>query len=81
MKVHKSADDPLDKGGDVMRGCDAIAKFINDELSEEPVTRKQVQGWISKGFIPAGKLGSQIVASKHAIRARFAQLVGGERFL
>jgi hypothetical protein len=76
MKANKSADDPSDKGGDVMRGCDAIAQFINEELSEKPVTPKQVRGWISKGLIPAGKLGNQIVASKSAIRARFAQLVG-----
>ena len=42
MKATKSAAVPLEKGGDVMLGCDAIAKFINDELSDEPVTRKQV---------------------------------------
>jgi hypothetical protein len=76
MKANKSADDPSDKGGDVMRGCDAIAQFVNEELSEKPVTPKQVRGWISKGLIPAGRLGNQIVASKRRIRARFAQLVG-----
>lgn len=76
MKTNKSADDPPANSGDIMRGVEAIADFIN-KLSEEPVTRKQVYGWISKGLIPSGKLGKERIASKRRIREAFERITAG----
>jgi hypothetical protein len=57
----------LEIGDDLLRGVKRIAEFINEE--ERPTYHK-----LATGKIPAGKEGSQWIASKNVLREHYAKL-------
>jgi hypothetical protein len=54
---------------DLLRGIKPIAEFIGE-------TERRTYYLCEKGYVPAGKLGATWVASKRALRARYAQITG-----
>jgi hypothetical protein len=56
--------------GDLIWGVKDVAAFIGQ-------TERQAFYLVATGQIPIGKVGGRIVASRAALRARFASLVSG----
>jgi hypothetical protein len=67
---------PDDLNGDVLRGGARITQFLQALLGEPELSQKKVYYWIATGRIPAGKLGTDVIASKTALRKRYAQVTG-----
>jgi hypothetical protein len=67
------ADSPMH---DRLEGAGPIALFWYGRDTHE--TRKRVYSLISKGRIPAGKLGGKIVASKRRLIAAYEQMTSGD---
>ena len=65
------ADSEAPLGDDLLRGVKAISRFINDE--ERPTYHK-----LATGKIPAGKEGSQWIASRSALRRHYEKITGGK---
>jgi hypothetical protein len=61
-----------DLADDFLHGVRQIAQFTGDK-------ERRVYYLLERGLIPAGKLGDTWVASKRALRAHYARLVGGAR--
>jgi hypothetical protein len=58
-------------GEDLLRGVKNIAEFINDDV-------RSTNHKLATGKIPAGKEGTQWVASKTALRSHYANLTQGK---
>jgi hypothetical protein len=61
-------------GADLLRGVKAISRFINED-------QRATYHKLSRGYVPAGKEGSEWVASKHVLREHYARLTGATRKL
>jgi hypothetical protein len=59
-------------GGDILRGVKQIADFIGED-------ERRAYHKLSRGYIPAGKEGSEWVASKSVLRGHYARLTGGAK--
>jgi hypothetical protein len=57
-------------GADLLRGVRSIARFINED--ERSTYHK-----LSRGYVPAGKEGSEWIASKAVLREHYAKLTAG----
>jgi hypothetical protein len=56
-------------GADLLRGVKAISRFISED-------QRATYHKLSRGYVPAGKEGSEWVASKHVLREHYARLTG-----
>jgi hypothetical protein len=54
---------------DLLRGVKSIAEFIGE-------SERKTFYLCERGYIPHGKLGTHLVASKTALRRHFAQITG-----
>jgi hypothetical protein len=61
-------------GADLLRGVRSIARFINED--ERATYHK-----LARGYVPAGKEGSEWIASKTVLREHYARLTGATRKL
>jgi hypothetical protein len=61
-------------GADLLRGVKNIARFINED--ERSTYHK-----LSRGYVPAGKEGSEWIASKSVLREHYARLTGATKKL
>jgi hypothetical protein len=59
----------MEIGEDLLRGVKDIARFINDDV-------RSTNHKLATGKIPAGKEGSQWVASKSVLRQHYAKITG-----
>jgi hypothetical protein len=60
---------------DLLHGVDEIAAFIFGQVTRE--TKRKTYYLASNGYIPIGKEGAGITASKSALRAHYARLTAG----
>ena len=60
---------------DLLHGVDEIAAFIFGQVTRE--TKRKTYYLASNGYIPVGKEGAGITASKSALRAHYARLTAG----
>ena len=58
-------------------GARAIRAFLNELLKPAKFSEDQVYRLIEKKRLPAGKFGTQLIASPAAIRERLATLANG----
>jgi len=61
----------MEIGEDLLRGVKNIAQFINDGV-------RSTNHKLATGKIPAGKEGSEWVASKAVLRQHYAKITGAE---
>jgi hypothetical protein len=63
---------------DILIGCKAITKFLNEEILSEPVSESRVFHWLDSKIVTAGKFGASHTASKKKLRQQFAKVAGVE---
>jgi hypothetical protein len=56
---------------DLLLGARALTAYINRMLdADSQIIEKNVYDWVAREHIPVRRIGSRIVASKTAVRAR-----------
>jgi hypothetical protein len=61
--------------GDLIWGADPIAAFVT-EISDTPINRRRIYYWAEKQYVPIGRIGDQLVASKRKLKAHFDEITG-----
>lgn len=72
MSVNEAAE-----AGNILLGCAPLRSFIVELTGDATITEGQIYRWVDQQYIPAGKLGGKIIASKKKIIAKISEAASG----